>query len=308
MRNFLAVDVGGTNIKYALMLEDGTIVEKGEVPTPKTSLEDYVETLGRLYDRYSNEGLCALVMSAPGKIDAERGYFYTGGALDYMYDVDLRAALKDRIPLPFAVINDAKAAACAELAQGSMKGVQTGLVLTLGTGIGGAVIVNGQVHNGHTGAAGELSWLPLRWIGPFDGSEGMWTDHGAASALVHSYESKAGLDRGSINGREFFVRCNEGDPLAAQALKEYCRVLIGGVYTLQYVLDAQKIAFGGGISSQPALIDGLRAAMDELFEQIPAISPASKPEICACAFFNDANLIGALDNYLLREKAQQRKE
>lgn len=299
MQKFLSIDVGGTNIKYALMQEDTFIVEKGEIPTPKTNLEDFVQILCDLYEKYEEEGLEAIVMAAPGRIDNVNGYFYTGGALPYLYEVDMKGILEDRIPIPFAVVNDAKAAASAELTRGSMQGIQTGSVLTLGTGIGGSVIINGKVHNGPTGAAGEFSGIPSVWAKRVDCTEPCWADVNGVGALLKYYGKEKGIDPHSINGRIFFEAVNRKEPEALKALEEYTSILAGGLYMLQFVLDCERIAIGGGISAQPALIQSLNDSMDRLFEHVPSFFPVNRPEIVVCQHRNDANLIGALENYFL---------
>ncbi len=303
MRKFLSIDVGGTNIKYALMEEDASILEKGEVPTPKTNLEDFLQIVCNLYDQYKDQDIQAIVMAAPGRIDNVNGYFYTGGALPYLYEVDMKKLLEKRIPVSFSVINDAKAAASAELAYGSMKGIQTGSVLTLGTGIGGSVIINGKVHNGPTGAAGEFSGIPSVWAKKVDCTEQCWADVNGVGALLKYYGQEKGIDPHSINGRIFFEAVNEGEPEALAALEKYTSILAGGLYMLQFVLDCERIAIGGGISAQPALLQSLNNSMDELFSHVPSFFPVTRPEIVVCQHRNDANLIGALENYFMIQDA-----
>lgn len=305
MRKFLSIDVGGTNVKYALIQEDGTILEKSEVPTPKTNLNDFVDLVCDLYNQYQNEDLSAVVMAAPGRIDTEKGYFYTGGALPYLYEVDMKGLLASRIPLPFALINDAKAAASAELAKGSMQGVKAGSVLTLGTGIGGSVIIDGKVHNGPTGAAGEFSGMPSTWAKKVDCTEPTWADVNGVPALLRYYAQRKGIDPKSINGRIFFQAVNSQEKEALEALEEYTSILAGGLYTLQFILDCERIAIGGGISAQPALLESLNRSMDTLFSHVPHFFPVSRPEIVVCQYRNDANLIGALENFLIQEKNQK---
>ena len=114
MADYLTIDVGGTNIKYALMNEEAEIYEKGEIPTPYEGLEVFIDTIFELYTKYyEDREIAALAMSAPGKIDSTTGYFYTSGALKYISGVNLAERLAERIPVPFAVENDAKAAALA---------------------------------------------------------------------------------------------------------------------------------------------------------------------------------------------------
>ena len=89
MSNYLTIDVGGTNIKYALMNDQIEVIEKGEVPTPRDSLESFQDAIASIYDKYSDRELHAVCMSAPGRIDSTTGFFYTSGALGYVSGVNL---------------------------------------------------------------------------------------------------------------------------------------------------------------------------------------------------------------------------
>ena len=298
MALYLGIDVGGTNIKYALMDRDGSILEKGEMPTPMDGLEVYLETLVSVRELFPQAE--ALVMSAPGRIVAERGYFYTGGSLTYVHETDLAALLADRIGIPFTAENDAKCAALAELWKGSMRGVKNGVVMTLGTGVGGAVILDGKIHRGPSGAAGEFSWMASDITGRYT-FPGIWGLRGGAGGLTRRYETCLCLEEGSVNGRIFFERLNAGDPDAAAALDEYAGGLVSGILTLQAVLDVDRFSIGGGISRQPALIAAVGRKLDEAWEELGAMMPMRRPEITACTFGNDANLIGALYHYLTQK-------
>lgn len=300
MSRFVAIDTGGTNIKFALMDENAAIFDQGEIPTPRDTLDNYLDALEGIYKKYADAGeeIEAVVMSAPGRIDAQRGYFYTGGALGYMHNVDLAAALKDIIPVPFCAENDAKAAALAELWKGSMKDVDHGVVITLGTGIGGAVIINGQLYRGKTHAAGEFSGCATNWNSRTDGNAENWAGLNSVNTLMRRYANRKNVDPETMNGRIFFENLNNGDEDAQIELDWYCDTLATAIYTLQSILDVEKYAFGGGISRQPKLIASLQRAVDDVFNRLPDCIPAAKPEIVACDFSSDANLLGALYHYL----------
>ena len=113
MNKYLTLDIGGSAIKYALIQEDLTILSKSSVPTPMDTLENFVETIGQIYDQYKDE-IAGIAISMPGIIDPKRGYNYTGGALQYIIDIDTVNVLKQRCPTNITVGNDAKCAANAE--------------------------------------------------------------------------------------------------------------------------------------------------------------------------------------------------
>ena len=293
MKKYLTIDVGGTNIKFAVMTEDAQILEKGEFPTPMEGLEVFVDTIVKIYEQYKNQDIHAVCMSAPGRIDSRTGFFHTSGALKYITRVNLAEKLKDRIPVPFCVENDAKAAALAELWKGSMTGVDSGSVMTLGTGIGGSIIYGGKLVRGHTFAAGEFSSVNTHWDQRYNRTD-IWAWTSGAAALVKKYAERIGVDPSEMNGRLFFERVHAGEKEACEVLDEFCMIFASGLMSLQLILDVQRIAIGGGISAQDILIETINRKMDELFEEYKGRMASSKPEIVACTFRNDANMIGAL--------------
>jgi predicted NBD/HSP70 family sugar kinase len=299
MTQYLAVDVGGTNIKYAAMDENAEILEKGEYATPmEDGLNGFLKVLHTIYANHGRDAK-AVVMSAPGRIDADTGYFYTSGALKYIDKVNLKERVKEFISVPFAVENDAKAAALAELWKGSMQGIQNGIVMTLGTGIGGAVIIDGRLYRGSTFAAGEFSGMPTDYShAPYDlGS--MWAVENSVLHLVADYAQRTHQDPKKCNGRILFDAANKNDPDALAAIDNFCQHLAAGIMNLQFVLDVQKIAIGGGISKQPILIASLKKQIHAYYDTAAEQGmPACIPEITACTFGNDANMIGALYHYL----------
>lgn len=137
-------DVGGTFIKYSLMIDD-VMASQGKVPTPRDSQEHFLETIESvLRDMQQVEGIA---FSLPGVIDVNKKYIHAGGSLTYNNHTDIKV-WEDRFHLPIEVENDARCAAIAELEAGHMQGIQQGLVLTFGTGVGGGIIINGDIYKG----------------------------------------------------------------------------------------------------------------------------------------------------------------
>lgn len=303
MSNYLTVDVGGTNIKYAIMDEEANIKEKGEVPTPiSEGLEKFIEVLKEIYDKYKDQDIQALAMSAPGKIDANTGYFYTSGALEYISGINLKDRLKDIIPVPFAVENDAKAAAAAEIWKGSMKDVKNGMVIVLGTGLGGAIIIDGKLYRGSTFAAGEFSGIPTRLTDPVYDYRKMWARTNGVTIMSDQYAQTIGKDPSQMNGRILFDDANKGNQDAIDAIENYCATLASGIMSLQFALDVERVAIGGGISKQPLLMATLIKKLHDYYDIAASSMPASIPEVVSCTFGNDANMIGALYHYLYEIK------
>ena len=107
MSNYLTIDVGGTNIKYAVMDEEINVKEKGEMPTPYDGLDAYLDTLKSIYDKYVAYDIKDIAMSAPGRINSNNGYFYTSGHLKYADGINLKEKLEEIFPIEVFVENDA---------------------------------------------------------------------------------------------------------------------------------------------------------------------------------------------------------
>lgn len=302
MAYYVAVDVGGTNLKYSLLSGDAEFIDHGEMPTPKENgLEDFSGVLKEIYQKYED---CAeaFVLSAPGKINSETGYFYSGGALSFLQDINLVEKMKEYIPLPFAVENDGKAAALAELWKGSMHGIQNGMILVLGSGIGGAIIIDGKLYRGSSFAAGEFSVIPMHLDEfPFQ-IQNIWTLHSGVPMLIKDYAQRIHVDASELNGKILFEAANNGQIAALDAIDQYTKGIVSGILSLQIILDTEKIAIGGGISKQPLLLESLRKNMNQYIGQMRAYIPCGDPKIESCTFGNDANMIGALYHYLFEIK------
>lgn len=299
---YLGIDVGGTEIKYALMTEE-EILEKGFIPTPKESLDTFIEAIGGIYDRYADQTK-VIVMSAPGRIDAKTGFFYSGGALSaFLTNVNAADLIRKRCGIEeVAIENDGKAAGLAEVWKGGLKSVRNGAVIGIGTGIAGAVVIDGKLHRGSHFSAGEFSLLDSNYQGLY--LQNLWAIRGCTPNLVNSYATRVLADPATINGRVFFERLQNGDQTAKEVLDEFCTEFVNGIMTLQAVLDADRYCIGGGISQQPVLIETLNRKIDEIYAITGNAIPVIRPEIVACTFHNDANLIGALYHYLYELKQQ----
>lgn len=296
MKKYCVIDVGGTNIKYALMDEEANILDKAEIETPKDSLALFIESIGQIYDKYKAD-VSGIAMSAPGRINCNTGFMFTGGALRYIENIPMADELKKRCPVNISIENDGKCAALAELWKGSMKDSQHGLVLTLGTGIGGGVIANGKLLRGQNFASGELSSFPTTIL-PIKDPINFWASINGTRGLTAVYEERMKLEKNSINGRKFFEAVNNNEEVAVEVLEEFAQHFANAIFAIQTVLDTEKIAVGGGISSQDRLIEALNRKVSNLFEYYGQFTPILKPVVVRCEFGNDSNLIGALYHHL----------
>ena len=298
--DYLVFDIGGTFIKYALMQENGAMLEKGKVPSPTQDMDAFLAALAGIGARFRGRYGAAAV-SVPGCIDTARGIAITGGAFAFLHDTPLAALLTKELGVPVTLANDAHCAANAEAWNGALAGVQDGCVVVLGTGIGGGIVLGGRVLVGSSFSAGQFSALPTDydrvWHGMLtpesDGLYHLWTGQVSASSLLHDYAQRRGAPEQELDGIKFFAAYDTGDPDAKETLALFGRRAAAGIYSIQAVLDLERFAIGGGISARPEVTRIIRDSLDELFRRIPA-TPFAKPEVVPCRFGNDANLIGAL--------------
>ena len=287
----LAIDIGGTFVKWAVA--DGLELTnaRGKVPTPQDSFEELVETIACLVGDLPEQPE-GIAVSLPGTVDAATGFIVQGGALQYANDRNLVDALHERLGLPASIQNDARCAALAELALGELKGCTDGVMVVIGTGVGGAVVSGGRLVTGATGAAGELSMLAVRPLRG-EGMGGLLGNRaGMRGLLAKAAET---LGRESLTGEELIALVNEGDSQATAALDDGLADLADALLSLQFLLDPQRFVIGGGISADETYMAHLLAAYDAAFAALPF--PAPRAEVVPARFRNDANLLGAVVHY-----------
>lgn len=294
MTKYLSIDIGGTNVKYAELNEAGDVIAKDKVKTQQ-NLDDFLAEIDQIVEKFQADGLSGIAFCAPGKIEDTTIRF--GGALPFLDGVDF-AKRYEKLGLPIAVVNDGKASALAESWLGSLKGVKNGAAIVLGTGVGGGIIVNGQLLAGEHFQAGELSFGILNV--DKTGYDAMAGSYGSAVQMVERVNQAIG-NADATDGLAAFAAINAGQPEAVAIFKNYCKNVAYLILNVQSVVDLKRIAIGGGISAQDAVIDGIRGAIDEIREEIPIIKlTLTPPEIVRAQFMNTANIYGALYNLLLK--------
>lgn len=307
MTNYLTLDIGGSAIKYALMDESFRICEEGiRQGTPSTRTE-FIEAVGEIYDSFADR-IEGLAISSCGEIDPESGWCYSGGTLAYNSDTNLKESIQARCAKPVSIENDANCALLAEVSAGALTGCRDAMVLVIGTGVGGALMINGKLYRGSHFYAGSVSIIYPSLSGPF-GFGHMVMGQAGVGGLIGPYAlalpqtgtiSGAGTSTDAgIDGRTFFARLAEGDPIAQLAFDQYCEGLAALVYNLQCVLDLDAVAIGGGVSAQPSLVTTIRQKLDDLYSLM--FLPVPRADVRACHHRNYANLRGALVHHLQPE-------
>ena len=288
----LCVDVGGGSIKYALVDSTLELREYGRVKTPYEGAEAYLQCLCDIYRPFAGRAE-GIGMAVPGRISPE-GVCLSAGALHYAEGLDLAGELRRRAGVPVSVMNDAKSAALAEARWGALSDCKDGVAIILGTGIGGAIIKDGQVHMGVHYAAGEFSFVSLD--GELDDPSSMWCGQNGNFRLLRMAARAKNVPETEISGEDVFRWVEEGDPLVCQALDRFTAVIARMIFNLQMIYDPERFVIGGGISRQPVLLTYIRKNVDFCYQMLGMNMP--KAEVTVCQFFNEANLLGAYAHYL----------
>ena len=290
---YLVFDIGGTAINYCWMNEAGEIFNKQEISsTAVDSLDKFIETVAKIYHE-SNRKVEGIALSCPGVIDAANGTIKVVVAYPYLQGICLTELISKACDnIKVSLENDAKCAGLAEAWIGSAQAYDDAIIVVLGTGIGGAIIKNKQIHHGAHLFAGEISTL----IVDYDKETNQvltWSDIASTTALCK--RAAEALAVTSIDGRRVFELANNADEVVLEVLKNFCLDIAIQLYNLQYSYDPGVICIGGGISKQPLLIKLIKEAVEIIANETNQLL---KPNVTTCKFYNEANLIGALSYFL----------
>lgn len=299
----LCIDVGGSSIKYAGIDRERNLMDQGKVPTPYEGIEAYLDCLEGIYRKFQGR-VQGISLSVPGIIDSQKGVCITAGNLRFADGLGLVEELRGRCKVPVVIMNDAKCAALAESSYGALSDCRDGVVLVLGTGIGGALIKDGQVHMGHHFAAGEFSFIAMDDCVDLPATH--WAGINGMPRLLEGAARIKGVPTDQVNGEQVFAWIQEGDRRIQKLLGEYTRSIARMIMNLQFIYDPQRFAIGGGISRQPLLMEQIRNNLDYLYALYPYQVP--RAEVVVCRYYNDANLLGAYSNFMLQFTGQGKTE
>lgn len=298
-KNYLSIDIGGTNVKYAELNNAGNIIEQGKIKTSHDK-EQFLKNIDQIVEKYVKKEIKGIAFCAPGKIAHTKIHF--GGALPFLDGIDFAVRYK-KYDILVTVINDGKASVLAENWLGSLKDMQNCAAITLGTGVGGGIIVNGKLLNGAHFQAGELSFLQLNMKEPvFDGFAG-----GYASAVQMIRNVNEAIENDDeTDGLAAFEAINNGNEKAKKIFDEYCKRIAAIIIDIQAVVDLDAIAIGGGISAQPIVVQGINQAYDKVLADNELIRKTfTRPKIVEAKFKNGANLYGALYNLFIHVNGEK---
>jgi glucokinase len=302
VRAALAVDLGGTALRVALVGEAGTLLARDAEPTlardgPEAVIGQIVRLLRRMESRAEGCTIVGVGVGAPGPLDPGRGVVLRAPTLDGWSDVPLASILGTRLGRPVRLENDANAAALGEWMFGAGQGTRHIVFVTVSTGIGGGVIVDGRLLHGWRGMAAEIGHMAVseRDIPCPCGSTGCWEALASGTALARFANAAAmaaatGLPRdGSISARDVVAAAAAGDPLASRLLDQEARWLGVGFANLLHLYSPERIIVGGGVSVG---LEAMRPTIESVMSRRVMGAYRDVPLLHA-ALGADAGLVGA---------------
>ena len=305
---YIGVDLGGTNIAVGLVDETGKILDSMSTPTlSPRSYKEIVADMARLIKEIiNNAGLSvndieSIGIGSPGSVDDDRGMIIYANNLDFDH-APIAEEMRKYFDLPVHLENDANAAAFGEYVVNG-KGAKNVIFVTLGTGIGGGIIINGKLYKGANGAAGELGHCVLVEGGlPCTcGMNGCWEQYASVTALISQTKAaieknpdslmvKISEERGVVNGRTAFEAAKKGDKAAEEVVSQYAQYIAAGTVSMINIFQPEKLIIGGGISREG---DYLLNPVREFCNAKSYKTDGKKTIIEAATLFNDAGIIGA---------------
>ena len=285
------IDIGGTGTKFASLTPDGKILNKTSIPTPE-NLEDLLAWLDQ---RLSERTYRGIAMSMPGAVNQETGVIEGISGVPYVHGFSWYDKLS-HYQIPVHLENDGNCVGLSELlAHPELENVAC---VVIGTGIGGAMIINGRLHRGRHGLGGEFGYMTT--LAPSENLNN-WSQFASTSSLVNYVVEKSGQT--DWDGRKIYQEAAAGNALCQEAIERMNRNLAQGLLNIQYLIDPDVISLGGSISQNSDFIQGVQRMVQYFVESYGAYTVA--PKIQACTYRADANLYGALVNWLQEEKEWQ---
>jgi glucokinase len=304
----IGIDIGGTKIAGALVDAEGQIVLEERVPSPAGDPEAMVDAVVGLIERLSaNHEVIGAGVAAAGFIDADQSTIIYAPNISWRNE-PFKAKLEAKLSIPVIIENDANAAGWAEYKYGAGRGYKHMIMLTIGTGVGGAVIADSRMLRGGFGIAGELGHIRVVPDGLLCGcgQHGCLESYASGSALLRAAKELAAsgdpegarlreieAEAGKLTGLEVYQAILEGDAGALRILGDLGSWLGQAIGSLVAVLDPEVVVIGGGVSAAGDLL--LNPIREAYLAHLPARGYRPELKITAAEFVNDAGVVGAAD-------------
>lgn len=286
---FACIDIGGTAIKYGVVNEEAKLLFQSVTPTEAMNggpfiMEKVKNLIAGMKNDFELSGIC---ISTAGMVDRKGAIFHAASLIPNYIGTPVKDIMEKEFSLPCEVENDVRCAGLSEAVSGAAAGKSSALCLTIGTGIGGCVIIDGRIWHGVSGSAGEIGYIHM------DGGQS-FQELGAGSVLVKNTEKELGLPDGSLNGKIIFQRASEGDEVCKRMINRMTDIIGKGIANLCYLFNPEAVVIGGGVTGQG---DPLRKEIEDAMKRylLPVI--ADKTELVFAKHGNDAGMLGAFYHF-----------
>lgn len=302
-RVVIGVDLGGTNLRTALLSSEGDILDKRKEATYasegwKKVVQRLIQNIARQQEIAIQQGLsvAAVGVGAPGVIQVDKGIVVKSPNFPDWNNLPLKDELEKVLSLPVTIENDANAAALGEQWRGAGKGIGSMILLTLGTGVGGGIVLNKQIWHGADGMAGEVGHMTIipdgRQCGC--GNAGCLEMYASARGIVQSYRDAGGASetgiQSEITSAQVYQAASEGNACAVKVMQDMGRILGIGIANLINIFNPEMVVIGGGVKDAwPLFIDSTRAEIRKRAFEVPA----ARTEIVPSKLGDDAGMVGA---------------
>ncbi len=309
----IGIDFGGTNIAVGLTDENLKILFKASLPTlmGKRSVDDMVADMAALCTQLVHRAnatfaeVLSIGIASPGVVNSETGTveYYCGMDLKNYPMADI---LSEKLGgfRPVYMANDANAAALGEVLAGAAKGAKTALMITLGTGVGGGIVIDRKIYEGFNFAAAELGHTVIEKDGvPCScGRRGCWEKYSSATGLIRMTKEKMEERRDSalwsvapslekVDGRTAYTAAKQGDPAAKEVVRQYEDYLAVGLANMVNIFQPEVLCIGGGVCGEGDTL--LKPVNTQVMAEQYAKTSARKTKLVIASLGNDAGIVGA---------------
>ena len=307
---YIGVDLGGTNIAAGLVTKEGKILDKVSIPTDaqqggRAILDGLAKACDLLVEKagVSRDDIQTIGIGVPGMMNVDTGevIFCPNVPVEHL---NITTELKEKWKVPVKINNDANCAALGEAYAGGAKDAINAIFITLGTGVGGGIIIDKKIYSGFNGAAGEVGHIVIELDGrPCGcGRKGCWEAYASASGLIKTtkeYMSEhkdtlmweiTGNDIGKVGGRTAFDAMRKGDKGGSEVVDLYIKHLAAGIIDMINIFQPEILCIGGGISNEG---DYLLKPLQKLVDEARYTRDVPQTVIRRAELGNDAGIVGA---------------
>lgn len=294
---YVCLDIGGSSVKTALINENGEFKRTQSLPIT----EDFASFMTKIQEHIdimkNDTEIKGIAISAPGAVDSETGVVGGASAIPYIHGPNWKEILTTKYEVPVSIENDANCAALSEVYFGPNPEIRDLAFVVCGTGIGGAIIKERQVHRGTNLHGGEFGYMIMH----ANNDVATWSKVGSTKVLVD--KARAYFQDDTIDGKEVFARAQQGDENCLKFIDEFYTIMAVGVMNIQYMYDPEYILVSGAISEQADFIQQIETKLVAMMERNH--DRKIMPKVMKCTYETDANLYGALAHHLVEHQGLQ---